>query len=332
MKVVTALLADFATVHPNDGKLYITGGGIRSLSFPSFPATQQRISLAVGIDWSGNEQQTPHGMRIEVRGPAGTPILKPLEVAFEGPANIDAARRRYSHFVYNMDGVSFASEGEYAFLVSVDQHPYVEVPLLVVAKAGPFSPKDEADIRLAEGYHAFESGDHAGAEEIFRDVATRFPKVPGGHNNLGFVLLGKGEAAEAIREFEQSKELGFGQSQLTEANIAAAEYLLGNATTALAIFRACLQQSSVPSPSVLFGISSSGLFPVALHSASDYVALMMLNAGWSASKTGDIEAARDYVLASGAIRLTQPEHSSRQRFASSVGELRHQLDSAAGSR
>jgi len=52
LRIAFALLADYALAHPTDGKLYVSGGGIRSLTFSAFPATYPRLALALGIEAS----------------------------------------------------------------------------------------------------------------------------------------------------------------------------------------------------------------------------------------------------------------------------------------
>ena len=49
VSIPLALFADFAVAHADDDRLSLVGGGIRSLSFPSFPATRSRLVLALGL-------------------------------------------------------------------------------------------------------------------------------------------------------------------------------------------------------------------------------------------------------------------------------------------
>lgn len=324
MQVPLALLADFAVAH-EDGKLYVTGGGIRSLNFPAFPATQPRLALALGLELAADELGKPHSMSIETIGPAEEPPVKPFAVSFTvAPDATEGGGLPYFHFVRNMENISFPAEGDYAFMISIDGQTLRDVPLRVKKTIGPVPPGAQADVRLMEGYRAFLASEIALAEEIFRDVTVQFPTNPGGHNNLGFVLLAKGEGEAAKRAFLKAREFGYVQPELNDANVACADYLLGDPGAALIIFKRCLEAYGFKGQAVLYGIGASGLFPVQLRSASDYVALMMLNAAWSSLRVGDRVAATQYRAAAGAAELSRREDASAQQFALSIRALETQ--------
>ena len=86
--VPLAFLADHAVAHSADLKLYVLGGGIRSLSYFAFPATVPRLAVALGIEFSPDELRLePHTIRIEASGPGPEPPVKPLSARFTVPEN-----------------------------------------------------------------------------------------------------------------------------------------------------------------------------------------------------------------------------------------------------
>jgi tetratricopeptide (TPR) repeat protein len=321
MRVAFALLADHAVANDKDGKLYVTGGGIRALAFPIFPASQPRLALAVGFELPAPEVGKPHTMLLEATGPTKEQIAKPVAVTFTVPRDESGADKEgYFHFVYNMEDLTFPVEGAYSFAVVIDGETLERVPL-IVAKKGVLPAELELAARISEGYQAYLSGDSGRAEEIFRDVVARAPDSGSGHNNLGFVLLEKGDAQSAKAEFEKAQELGYGNPEFSAANIACALYVLGDAAGALEGFRRCLNSQLFGTQGILFGIGEEGLFLVPLRSASDYVSLITLNAGWSAFRATDLAAAARYRKSASVAELTAQSDSTGEGFVDSVNAL-----------
>jgi tetratricopeptide (TPR) repeat protein len=325
VRVPLAILADYAVALP-DGRLYVAGGGIRSLSFPVFPATQLRLALALGLEVPATEAGRPHTMSIEATGPTEDLIVKPVGVTFTVPPDpSDATELRYFHLVSNMENVAFSVEGNYSFAISIDDEVLEKIPLRVAKTSGELSAEQQAAVLVNEGYLAYMGGEPARAEKVFRDVLVRFPAHPGGHNNLGFVLLAKGEASGAIEEFEKAREFGYSQPEFNDANVACALYLLGDAAGALTTFQRCLHENLFRSGGMLFGIGEERLFHVLLQSASDYVSLMTLNAAWSAYRAKDLAAATRYSRAVTSAELAVRDDPSGKQFADSVRALEAQL-------
>jgi tetratricopeptide (TPR) repeat protein len=318
-----ALLADHAVANAADLKLYVLGGGIRSLSFPTFPANVPRLALALGLEFGPDElRPEPHTMRIDATGPGTEPPLKPLSAQFTVRAEpSEPAKPVYFHFVFNLENITLPAEGDYTFSVLLDDNVATSVPLRVERTPGAFDAAAEASRLLDSGYHAFTSGDLAAAEAAFRDVVARFPSDAGGHNNLGFVLLSAGKAAPAIEAFQRARELGYAYPELLDANIGCAHYLLGDLVSAQIFFEQCLRVHGFKAPqAVLFGIHGKRLFPVTLNAAAEYVALMMLNAAWTARQSDDA-AARQYVEGAEASELRHREDESGKNFALSLEAL-----------
>jgi tetratricopeptide (TPR) repeat protein len=317
-----ALLADHAIAHA-DGKLYVTGGGIRSLPFSTFPAVMPRLALALGIEVGQDELGIEHTLSIEASGPTNEAIFRPLSVTFTVLRRSE--HERYFHFVANMDNVTFQVAGNYSISIAIDDHPLALVEVRAeqtVHGSGVIegNAPDEARALLRDGYVAFGQGDTVLAEELFRKVTERFPMFPDGHNNLGFTLLAKGDAKAALEAFATAKALHYPQTEISDANLGCAMYMSGDAVGAQLLFTECLQHL-LTTPATLFGIGPSGLFPVDLRSAADYAALMALNAAWSAQVAGDVSVMSHYLKSARAGELAQRADAIGQQFAESLGAL-----------
>lgn len=321
MRIVLSLFADYALAHETDGKLYVTGGGIRVLSFPAFPATQPRLALALGIEVPPDQLNKPHTLSIERvmpkdAPPADSPIT-PVQVTFTLPSADEPSEPGHLHLVSNMDNVAFPVPGDYTFSVAIDgQH--VHESRIRVRPSGGEVP---ADAHLMEGYRAFADGEHDRAEEIFRDVIERFPTVPGGYNNLGFVRLAKRDAVGALRSFIRARELGYEYTEIGFANIGCAVYLAGDYKAALRFFDTCLQQAALRSTGMLFGINGEDLFPIVYKSVAEYVGLMSLNAAWSASKAGASDRVGQLLDASRSSTLATRDDDAGRAYNASVRAL-----------
>jgi hypothetical protein len=322
VRIPLALLADSAVAHPTDGKLYVIGGGIRSLPFAGFPATHPHFALALGIDLDADELGLDHSLSIEASGASGV-IVQPVAVTFRLPRPSEA-KAGYFHFVWNMDNITFPTEGEYDFAISIDSQPMGHVGLRAERTGGALqsiSDADVANVLLMDGYGAFSRGDRDGAEAIFRDVVQRYPNVPGGHNNLGFVLLAKADAPGALGAFSRAEKLGYPQNEISQANIACAHYLAGDFAEAFQGFGDCLRNRRLTTIGTLFGVGPTGLFPVQLKSSADYAVLMALNSAWSAHRLGDEAATSHYLEGARAGDLTLSDDEGGRLVAESVRQL-----------
>ncbi len=324
MRIPIALLADFALAH-QDGKFYITGGGIERLSFPTFPGVQPRLSIALRVEIPPEQIGAPHTLRIQAVGPDKSELFEPVSFSFVAAPPEYADAPATFQFVYNMENISFPQEGTYLFGIAVDDRQMVNLPLRVRRMPGPLPADQEPYRKLVEGYQAFGRGEVDAALEIFRDVAARFPNIAMAHNNLGFVLLGQGQAALAQEAFTKARELAFLQPEILDANMACAQYQSGDPTSALTAFEQCLRVRGFRGEAVLYGIAGSKLFAVPLHSASDYVAVMMLNAGWSALAAGDRAKAARYLEGAEAAELRRRGDESGETFGLSIDGLNAQL-------
>jgi tetratricopeptide (TPR) repeat protein len=322
MKILLALLADHAIAHA-DGKLYVTGGGIRFLPFSTFPAVMPRLALALGIEVGQDELGIQHTLNVEASGPTDEAIFRPVNVTFNVPRRSDHAR--YFHFVANMDNVTFEVAGDYSISIAIDDRPLAVVEVraeqtIQGSEVTEGNAPDDARALLGDGYAAFGQGDTVLAEQLFRKVTGRFPMFPDGHNNLGFTLLAKGDATAALEAFATAKALHYPQPEISDANLGCAMYMSGDAGGAQLLFTECLQ-NLLATPATLFGIGPSGLFPVEVSSAADYATLMALNAAWSAHVAGDVVATTHYLQRAHEGELLLRADASGNQVLASLGAL-----------
>jgi tetratricopeptide (TPR) repeat protein len=320
MKVVLATLADFALAH-EDGKLYITGGGIEALRFGVFPTNAIHLALAVALKFSEQECGQQQLVRVIPTGPgalAQHPLAIPV-LPIQRPGESGATFQ----FVYNMRELTFSAPGIYEFRIVGGNEELAVIPLSVQQISTPaptqVSPVSGM-IEFAGGLEAFTTGDLVRAEQLFRQFTAIQPASALGRNNLGFVLLAEQRAAEALEELQRARDLGLGNPELTEANIACCEYLLGRYLEALTGFEKCFAEFSTNTRVILFGIRAERLFLVHPATPGEYIGLMALNVAWSALRMGDREKSLGMLLVCDSTNgaSPHPDHG----ITDSANELR----------
>ncbi len=155
----------------------------------------------------------------------------------------------------------------------------------------PVSSAERAVFRAVD-FASLGVKDLENAERNFRAIIRTIPSLGIAHNNLGFVLLAKGQVEDALAAFKRAEEVGSDRLELIEANMACCQYLLGNTAASSALFEDCLDTRSFTRSGMLYGISGDRLFLVSVPSAGAYTRLIALNAGWSALRAGNPEVAR----------------------------------------
>jgi tetratricopeptide (TPR) repeat protein len=320
MRVALAMLADYALAH-DDGKLYVTGGALHQLRFGRLPAVYPRVCLALDLLFEPTELGSSHLVMIEAVDPAGQPYIKPAALTVTPPPPTIDISRTHTQLVYSMVNLTFQAEGEHVFRVTIGGQVQASLPLRVTVVPGSSTEMSALLHRIEEGFAAFGVGDIDGAEQRFRGVVDAMPSMAVAHNNLGFVLLSKGHAEEALASFKQAQEVGFDRPELLDANMGCCYYLLGTPQAALALFDNCLNARAFTGSSVLHGVKGDGLFLVQLPSASAYTRLMALNAGWSALLSARPDLALRYLgMAAGLADI-----AADPQLAQATDELRAKL-------
>jgi hypothetical protein len=326
VKVVLAFLADHAVAH-DDGKVYVIGGGVDRLQVPSFPATWPSLALVVKLAFQPAEYGRP--MTIELRAVSatdGAAISAPRRMSIQPTATFETVGDSVPFpFVHNMRDLSFPAEGLYRFEVLANEVEMARVELAVVGVAVATEVAETFDL-LRQGFAAFRVGDGEKAESLFRSVVERQPDLGMAHNNLGFTLLVRQDADGALEEFALASKNGFGASEVMIPNLACCAYIKHAYIDAARGFATAMAGGFPASDTFLLLISLDALYPIPLHSAGDYVALMAINGAWCKLKLGDLQSASQLSAVAEAGLLTLPADSQeRTRFVASLTALRDQI-------
>ncbi len=148
--VDVALLAD--SVQAVRGKLYVLGGGWDTIWVGSFPARHPSLGIGLRLrvpsSWAGDTLL----LSVELQDADGKPLLpRPLSHRVsihshaKSPLTTDFGIVR--SFTFN--NLSFASEGSYSFVISVDEDPVSRLRFAVRQRpqrspAGPAQTDEEA--------------------------------------------------------------------------------------------------------------------------------------------------------------------------------------------
>src|SRR5438132_8623328 len=109
------MLADQALAHP-DGKLYITGGGIRSLNVTTLPARYGQLALALQLVFGPDEVGNQHHLRITARQPDGQELRGEASIPITPVVSrLDPHGVTELPVVFTMRDLIFPLQGEYYF-------------------------------------------------------------------------------------------------------------------------------------------------------------------------------------------------------------------------
>jgi hypothetical protein len=348
MKVELALLADHALAH-EDGKIYVTGGLLEVIYLDTFPGIHPNLSLVLRLSFGPLELGKRHQISVRVSDQHGRVLPTPeVDVPVVPTASSSDAETVQFQCVFNFRDLVLPREGEYVLsvranevevhslklrallsgeqearptLATSSQHVLIGPMLQTPGSRAGSDAEAEVNRLLNRGYEVFAQGSADEAEAIFAGILTRFPDDGRAHNNLGFVLLSKGSAADALDHFRQAAQLGYGHSHLLNMNTGVCLFLIGDLRSALATFITCLQTGAPAQAGLLFALDDSRIWPTAIESPGDYLALAALNAGWTALRLNDHSTARQlaeiaavglYTFAAGSPQHIRFRHQVRR--------------------
>ena len=134
MRLTYAFCADAAQIAP-DGKLYVLGGDFEVIHAQEFPAKHPALFLVVKLSVQPPECQREHQLRVELIGPDGHAVTKPIVLSFKAEPN-----SLYPHkpigvgLIINFQNLQFQKPGDYAFHVLVDDLELDTVPLVLAPR------------------------------------------------------------------------------------------------------------------------------------------------------------------------------------------------------
>lgn len=122
-RVVALFAADHATVTP-DGKMYVNGGFVSALRFPSFPATLPTLGMAAVLELPFQENMQDHVLRLGLRGPDGQELPVKVEAQFRTAPTVDA---RFGDpgqvpFAVTVTNIEFPVPGVYKLVLWLDDN------------------------------------------------------------------------------------------------------------------------------------------------------------------------------------------------------------------
>ena len=320
------LLGDFATTD-DQGRVWAAGVGIDVLTVPALPHTRPNLALVARLHFEPGE--LGRAVHIEIRSldPAGSAI-HPAHLLLVEPQRDDSRPERSVpfQFVVHFRDLQFRTEGRHSFQLLAAGNLIETADLWLTVRPETRGPgADIVNQLLSRGYRAFLDGDPVTARSLFEDIVQRFPTSAAAHNNLGFMALSSGEHDTALREFRRAEELGYGDRWLLRPNMACCLYLAGDLPAAASGFEDAMLGEN-PGEGVLFAIGGTELFSIQVKAPLDYIALMALNATWSALGLGDLGKAQLLRGTAEAGRLGfGHDEASKGVFARSLDQLAEAL-------
>jgi hypothetical protein len=287
MRIPMVLIAEYA-VAKSDGSFYIVGGGFDAVNVASFPHTMDRLSLAVRAAIESSDPPDPTVLTARFTDPQGAELFKPLQVTVT--LRPEATLPATVNLVWNFAPVPIRIAGVYTVGVYFQGREVANAQFTARGQAGA-GPRDSDYVTAFQAYAA---GDVGKAEQLMRALAEREPTWSTSQNALGFILLARGEAREALAYLEESRRLGYAQSEVLNVNIACCHYLLGHRDIALTGFQECLHSQTLRTAAILAGLNDDSVFTIHVQTPQEYFALVALNATWSALPN-NLGAAREYL-------------------------------------
>lgn len=121
MQVSTFLIADHAEAV--NGKLYVVGGCWNRLAAANVPVVHPHLTVATAlhVPWTATNEK--HTISLNLKDEDGaSAIPEPIEGEFETgrPAGLRPGDEQIIAMTFNLNGLRFEREGDYAFTLDVD--------------------------------------------------------------------------------------------------------------------------------------------------------------------------------------------------------------------
>jgi hypothetical protein len=126
MRLLYAMLADVAVIQP-DGKLYMIGGGVGTLTGPQLPIRHPQLSLVVRVEFTSLEAGRTHTMEVHGLDADGHPFAGSVRADVTPPRG--ESGEAGVQFVLNMQNLLFERYGRFVFTILVDNQELGSVPL-----------------------------------------------------------------------------------------------------------------------------------------------------------------------------------------------------------
>ncbi len=147
--VLAFFAADHAAVAP-DGKIYVNGGAISLLRFPTFPATLPTIGIAAILELPFHDTMRDHTIRVGMLGPNDQELPVRVEARFRAAPSLEAqfGESGLVPFAATVSNVEFPTPGRYTLVLWFDNDEKkryglraIQTPIVASAGGSP-SPLD----------------------------------------------------------------------------------------------------------------------------------------------------------------------------------------------
>jgi hypothetical protein len=121
ISVLAFFAADHAAVTP-DGKVYVNGGGISLLRFPSFPATLATLGIAAILQLPFHNTMQDHTIRVGLRGPNDQDLPVRVEARFRAAPSPEAqyGEAGFVPFGVTVTNIEILTAGAYTLVLWFD--------------------------------------------------------------------------------------------------------------------------------------------------------------------------------------------------------------------
>jgi hypothetical protein len=121
MRLDTFLLAD-AVSTPPDGKLYIHGGGITSLTLPELPFVIPQLALLIRVQLEADELAERHAFELSFTDPTGANVVPQLRFVTdpEAPAERGEDEERFIQVAFAFGGLTLSRAGTHTITLLGD--------------------------------------------------------------------------------------------------------------------------------------------------------------------------------------------------------------------
>ena len=133
-----AFLADSADARPGQ-KFHVLGGGVSRLSGRAFPLVHPHLALVVGLSVTSIEIDRPHEVQFILIAPDGSELSSANgQIVATGTGD---GRDTVITFAIDLWNLTFPTDGDYWFRISVDGMERKRLPLIVSGVPGEGNPR-----------------------------------------------------------------------------------------------------------------------------------------------------------------------------------------------
>jgi hypothetical protein len=136
MRLDLCLLADAVAANPQDGKLFIHGGGITRITPLALPWVQA-LAVAVRFEVEEEDQTRPHAVEFSILDPAEEPIFVSPAIEIPPLKREETGEDTFLQLATNLGVLHLIAAGSYTFSLKLDGHVIRRLALRVAEPPTP---------------------------------------------------------------------------------------------------------------------------------------------------------------------------------------------------